>query len=184
MNQSRTFICCALDTRAKVARVRPVKARYYTAVRHLNSVRVVGRVSAYPDRPQPAHLHARRGSSAQCCLAEVETSWQGYVKIWRGTGEVFDEVDQPLPAAVYETVAAWIRVPDAAREAVAALPQLLEGFPPRELRAGLHAAAHAVLNALPLFVMCSGADVGTECDNPADGRYRRGARRHNRAAQR
>lgn len=172
MHQSRTYICTRLDIRARVARVRPVRARYYTAARHLNAVRVVGRVSAYPDRPQPAHLHTSRGSSAQCCLAEVETSWQGYVKIWRGTGEVFDEVDQPLPANVYETVAAWIRVPDAAREAVAALPLREEGEPPRELRAGLHAAAHAVLNALPLYVMCSGADVGTECANPADVRYR------------
>lgn len=174
MHQSRTYLCTSLDTRAKQARVRPVRAKYYTAVMHQNAVRVVGRVSAYPDRPQPpppGRHQPARGSTAQCCIAEVETTWQGYVKIWRGTGEVFDEVEQSLPRSVYETIAAWLRVPDAARDAVAALP-LAEGQPPRELRAGLHAAAHAVLNALPLFVMCSAADIGTDCDNPLDTRYR------------
>ena len=51
----------------------------------------------------------------------------------------------------YRTVAAWLRVPDAAREAVRS-----EGV---DYRAGLHAATHALINVLPLYLMASQADV-------------------------
>ena len=37
---------------------------------------------------------------------------------------------------------------------------------------GLHAARHAVLNVLPLHVMCSSSDMKTECDSSQGGRYR------------
>ncbi len=43
------------------------------------------------------------------------------------------------------------------------------GFPFRD---GLHAAAHAVLNVLPLFLPCEAIDVCTECDNPYRTTYR------------
>ncbi len=39
-------------------------------------------------------------------------------------------------------------------------------------RDGVHAATHAVLNVLPLLVTCDPHDVGAECDNPYDSRYR------------
>lgn len=37
-------------------------------------------------------------------------------------------------------------------------------------REGIHAASHAVLNVLPLHIMCSPIDMATECDNPYDTR--------------
>lgn len=43
------------------------------------------------------------------------------------------------------------------------------GLPYRD---GVHAACHAVLNVLPLLMMCNPTDMGTECDNPYDTRYR------------
>ena len=55
-------------------------------------------------------------------------------------------------------------MPAAARRAIAD-----EGLPFRD---GLHAAGHAVLNVLPLFLMCAHGDMATECDNPYDSRYR------------
>jgi DEAD/DEAH box helicase domain-containing protein len=60
--------------------------------------------------------------------------------------------------------AAYIRVPHSARGALAAA-----GLPFRD---GLHAASHALVNVLPLFLLCSAADLGTECDNPYDTRFR------------
>ena len=39
-------------------------------------------------------------------------------------------------------------------------------------RDGLHAASHALLNVLPLRLMCGTLDMGTECDNPYDTRFR------------
>jgi DEAD/DEAH box helicase domain-containing protein len=57
-----------------------------------------------------------------------------------------------------------VRVPPAARRACTAA-----GLDYRE---GVHAAAHAVLNVLPRYMMCNAGDVGTECDNPYDTRYK------------
>ena len=39
-------------------------------------------------------------------------------------------------------------------------------------RDGLHAASHAILNVIPLFMLCGATDMGAECDNPYDTRYR------------
>lgn len=60
--------------------------------------------------------------------------------------------------------AAYIRVPRIARRKVheAGLP----------FRDGLHAASHAMLNVIPLFMLCGATDMGAECDNPYDTRYR------------
>lgn len=62
------------------------------------------------------------------------------------------------------TQAAYIRVPMHVRAAVQAA-----GLPFRD---GLHAAAHAILNVLPLFLPCEAVDVTTECDNPYRTTYR------------
>ena len=43
------------------------------------------------------------------------------------------------------------------------------GLPYRD---GLHAAGHALLNVLPLFMMCNPNDMRAECDNPYSTRYR------------
>ncbi len=60
--------------------------------------------------------------------------------------------------------AAYIRVPRIARRRVheAGLP----------FRDGLHAASHAMLNVIPLYMLCGSTDMGAECDNPYDTRYR------------
>lgn len=44
----------------------------------------------------------------------------------------------------------------------------------RELpfREGLHAASHALINVVPLFLLCNSTDLGAECDNPYDTRFR------------
>ena len=60
--------------------------------------------------------------------------------------------------------AAYIRVPRSTRQKVQEA-----GVPFRD---GLHAASHAVLNVLPLFLMCDSSDMGSECDNPYDTRFR------------
>lgn len=62
------------------------------------------------------------------------------------------------------TQAAYIRVPMRVRATVQAA-----GLPFRD---GLHAAAHAMLNVLPLFLPCEAVDVTTECDNPYRTTYR------------
>lgn len=39
-------------------------------------------------------------------------------------------------------------------------------------REGLHAAGHAMVNVLPLFMSCNPADMRAECDNPYATRFR------------
>lgn len=56
------------------------------------------------------------------------------------------------------------RVPQAARKACAAA-----GAPYRD---SLHAAGHALLNVMPLFMTCNPSDIRTECENPYAVRYR------------
>lgn len=60
--------------------------------------------------------------------------------------------------------AAYLRVPFKVREAVRAA-----GLPWRD---GLHAASHAILNVTPLHMLCGSTDMGTQCDNPYDTRFR------------
>ena len=60
--------------------------------------------------------------------------------------------------------AAYIRVPQSARRAMAE-----RQLPFRE---GLHAASHALINVVPLFLLCNSTDLGAECDNPYDTRFR------------
>ena len=60
--------------------------------------------------------------------------------------------------------AAYLRVPQTAK---ATLGQA--GLPWRE---GLHAAMHAILNVVPLHMMCGIGDLGAECDNPYSARFR------------
>lgn len=60
--------------------------------------------------------------------------------------------------------AAYIRVPQSARREMAE-----RGLPFRE---GLHAASHALINVVPLFLLCNATDLGSECDNPYDTRFR------------
>lgn len=60
--------------------------------------------------------------------------------------------------------AAYLRVPQLAKARLAEA-----GLPYRE---GLHAAMHAVLNVVPLHMMCGAGDLGAECDNPYSARFR------------
>ncbi|KAJ7568553.1 hypothetical protein O6H91_01G037400 [Diphasiastrum complanatum] len=96
-------------------------------------------------------------------MCKVTTRWIGFRRIWQGSNETFDSVDLFLPPASYESQAAWIRVPHEIRQNLQN-----QGLP---FRAGLHAASHALLNVMPLYIMCTSSDLGTECANPQDTRY-------------
>lgn len=70
----------------------------------------------------------------------------------------------PPAADAFLLQAAYIRVP-----AMARLAAREAGCGWRE---GLHAASHAMLNCVPLHLLCDATDMGTECDNPYDSRFR------------
>ncbi|KAK2075786.1 hypothetical protein QBZ16_001527 [Prototheca wickerhamii] len=204
MHQGRTYICKKLDLDGRVAIVRPADLKYYTALSDFTTVHVVGGRPAFGrdgcldnddvDGTQGASLinddaHTLSSSpitapapnaspaplrvAATFAGATVSVRFLGFTRIWRGSGIAFDKVALFLPDVEYETETAYVRLPPCVRRAVrdAGL----------EFRAAVHAAAHAVLNVLPLFILCNANDVGTgaepgcarwECDSPYDTRYK------------
>ena len=172
--QGRTYLCRKLDLDAKLAFVRPVDVKYYTKSVDFTAVQVMGGgEGAFPNggvngssTHNHNHIQPSRLVPSSACVsaATVTTRWLGFVRIWRGTGQVFDSVDLFLPDVQYATAATYLRLPLSARRAVEAA-----GLPYRD---GVHAASHAVLNALPLFIMANPQDVATECDNAYDTRYK------------
>ena len=158
-HQGRTYIVKSIDYRSKVAIVRQTDVKYFTTTIDYTDVHLLGdKLMCTTDD------HASATSRATCNDCTVTTRWMGYARIWRGSGKVFDSVDLFVPDVVYDTVACSQRLPRLARALVQE-----KGH---EFRDAVHAAAHAVMNILPLFLMCNPEDVGTECDNQYDTRYK------------
>ena len=149
-----------------VARVRPADVLYYTAAVEHKDIEVVGGNplcrGTYLEDDEDT-----RGSGGAlygpCIYRQVLS---GYRKIWKRSGETFDIVELPEARAPveFETVATWVRVPDSARALCEA--KMLE------FRAGMHAANHALLSALPLYIMAAAGDVAAECVNKLETRYK------------
>ena len=175
MNQARTYLCLSLDVTDRVALVRPADVKYFTQTvdkTWIDLVEHAGSTRAYPDRPAPgtSTLPPGRSSSAAVADADVRIKFEGFRKVHASTGRAFDDVDFArdmgvrLPEVSFRTVASWVRIPDAAR--VAAKDAGMDFV------AGVHAAAHAVINVLPMYVMADQSDVAAECFAGGGDRYR------------
>ncbi|CAM6099284.1 unnamed protein product [Calypogeia fissa] len=160
MNQGKKYLVKTLDLAAKVALCQEADLKYYTKTRDFTDVHVTGGELAYPRNISENKYRSTTASASTC---KVTTHWIGYRRIWHGTNEQFDSVDLFLPDISFDSQAAWIRVPPQIRAVLAA----------KELsfRAGLHAANHALLNVMSLYIMCNPSDLGSECANPMDTRY-------------
>lgn len=166
LNQGKQYLVKKLDLENRAAYVRRSRLGYYTATRDYTEVCVKGGVQAYAHQRRPASIPPHRRTMANCTKAEVTKRFLGYTKISKRTGKLIDNVDLDLPDVKYETDAAWVRCPDIIYSEFKAY------FPEKEYRAALHGASHAVLNVLPLYIMCLPSDCLTECDSPFDTRYR------------
>ena len=78
---------------------------------------------------------------------------------------MFDKCPLRLPDTRYETVATWVRVPGETLK----LKMHLAG---KDFREGLHAAGHALLNAVPMHIICDPQDVGCLFYSDVEKRYR------------
>jgi ATP-dependent helicase YprA (DUF1998 family) len=174
MHQGRTYLCSGLNLETLEATVRPADVKYYTSTVDATDIAVEGgrvaflpHLEAAPAAAGEAGEAAGEGerTSARCGRALVTTRFMGYTRIWRGSGVAFDRVDLFLPDVQLETEACHLRLPPAARARCAAA-----GL---DFAAGVHAAAHALLNALPLRVLgVNAGDVGAECAGPPGSRPR------------
>lgn len=144
MHQGRTFYCINLDLGEKTALVRPCDVRYSTRLIKETTVTMKG----------------QQGNTAGISKvfvgpAEVRTRFEAFHRIKKGTREVIDKVALYLPDSAYETFATYVIIPDQVRR------QFIDsGF---DFKASCHAASHAILNVLPLFLECDLVEVGTEC---------------------
>eukprot|EP00216_Chloropicon_sp_CCMP2111_P004809 CAMPEP_0198238392 /NCGR_PEP_ID=MMETSP1446-20131203/4032_1 /TAXON_ID=1461542 ORGANISM="Unidentified sp, Strain CCMP2111" /NCGR_SAMPLE_ID=MMETSP1446 /ASSEMBLY_ACC=CAM_ASM_001112 /LENGTH=1212 /DNA_ID=CAMNT_0043920785 /DNA_START=261 /DNA_END=3899 /DNA_ORIENTATION=- len=165
LQQGRKYVCTGLDMDERVASVRRADLKYYTSLRDFTDIVVTGGKPAYSlTEHQLATMVPLYGSTATLGSARHVTRFIGFNKIWQRSGKVFDSVELTLPPVAYDTICVWIRIPDKARVEIE--------HQGKELRAGVHAASHALLNVLPLYLMCNRADVGVECVNNHETRWR------------
>ena len=179
LNQARTFLVKSLDVTEKVARVRRADVKYFTKSVDRTWLTLVdnsGSRVAYPDRPLGSSgvpfassdpmasedaFSKKNASSAQTAPCEVVIEFTGFRKVHQGTGAFFDEVSfardmhVELPKVTFRTVATWVRIPESARRQTKALGIAFDE--------AAHAASHALINALPLVLLASHADVAAEC---------------------
>ncbi|XP_071733919.1 uncharacterized protein [Rutidosis leptorrhynchoides] len=160
MQQAKTYLVKNLDLNSKVALCHEADLKYYTKTRDYTDVEVVGGQIAYPAKI--CNIQKSR-TSAQSNPCKVTTTWFGFRRIWRGSNRVFDTVDLSLPTYTYDSQAVWIRVPQSIKTAVET-----ENY---SFRGGLHAAGHALLHVIPLYIICNSSDLSSECINPHDTRY-------------
>ncbi|KAF7838556.1 ATP-dependent helicase HRQ1 isoform A [Senna tora] len=160
MCQGKTYLVEKLDLSNKVAFCKEADLKYYTKTRDYTDIHVIGGNIAYPVKISKDTLPK---TNARAHICKVTTTWFGFYRIWRGSNQIFDAVDLALPPYSYESQAVWIPVPQSIKEAV-----VKQNY---DFRGGLHAASHAVLNVVPLYITCNLSDLAPECANPHDSRY-------------
>ncbi|XP_059453824.1 uncharacterized protein LOC132184275 isoform X1 [Corylus avellana] len=160
MHQGKTYLVKKLDLSNKIALCEEADLKYYTRTRDYTDVHVNGGKIAYPVKVSNIRL-SRTTAKAHTC--KVTTNWFGFYRIWRGSNQIFDTVELSLPSYSYNSQAVWIPVPQSIKAAVNK-----QNF---DFRGGLHAASHALLNVVPLHIICNSSDLAPECPNPHDRRY-------------
>lgn len=160
MHQGKTYMVKELDISEKIALCYEANLHYYTKTRDYTDIDVLGGDIAYPPR---AFKNQSSRTAAQALSCKVTTTWFGFYCIQRGSNKVLDTFDLSLPKYSYESQAVWIPVPQSIKKLVEE-----KQF---SFRAGLHAASHALLNVVPLYLRCNSSDLAPECPNPHDSRY-------------
>ncbi|KAK1564744.1 hypothetical protein Q3G72_010528 [Acer saccharum] len=159
MHQGYTYLVKELSISSKTALCQKADLKYYTKTRDYTDIHVIGGGIAYPTKDFKNQLSR---TTAQADVCKVTTTWFGFHRIWRGSSKIFDTMELSLPKYSYESQAVWIQVP----QPVKALVEKNFSF-----RSGLHAACHALLHVVPLYIRCNSSDLAPECPNPHDARY-------------
>ncbi|XP_023531211.1 uncharacterized protein LOC111793522 isoform X1 [Cucurbita pepo subsp. pepo] len=160
MHQGRTYLIKSLNLSTMLAFCEEADLKYYTKTRDYTDIHVIGGSLAYPRRAPNIPLLKTTAQANDC---RVTSTWFGFYRIWKGSNQIFDTVDLSLPKYSYNSQAVWIPVPLSIKEEVKRKNY--------DFRAGLHAASHALLNVVPLRIICNMSDLAPECANPHDSRY-------------
>ncbi|KAM7279820.1 hypothetical protein ACFE04_006954 [Oxalis oulophora] len=159
MNQGKTYLVTELNISSKFAFCREANVDYYTRIRDYTDIHVNGGNLAYAAKISK-NKHSRTTAQSNSC--KVTTTWFGFRMIKKRSNRVFDTIDLSLPNYSYESQAVWIDVSQTIKTAVEKICSF---------RSGLHAACHALLHVVPLYVRCNYSDLAPECPNPHETRY-------------
>lgn len=160
MHQGKTYLVKNLDLSSKIALCQEADLKYYTKTRDYTDVHVIGGNIAYQARISNVQYSR---TTAQTNICKVTTTWFGFCRIRKGSNQVIDTVEMSLPSYSYKSQAVWLRVPESVKMAVETKMYSFRG--------GLHATGHALLNVVPIYIICSTSDLASECVNPHDTRY-------------
>ncbi|XP_021674858.2 uncharacterized protein LOC110660749 isoform X3 [Hevea brasiliensis] len=159
MHQGKTYLVEELNISEKIAFCHRADLQYYTKTRDYTDIHVRGGDMAYLAR---ISNNQSLKTTAQASSCKVTTTWFGFYCIQRRTKKILDKCGLSLPKYSYESQAVWIQVPQSVKNSVQ------KDFPFRE---GLHAASHALLKLVPLYIRCNSSDLAPECPNPHDTRF-------------
>ncbi|XP_038878310.1 uncharacterized ATP-dependent helicase YprA isoform X4 [Benincasa hispida] len=160
MHQGRTYLVKSLNLSTMLAFCEEADLKYYTKTRDYTDIHVIDGNLAYPRRA-PNIPPSKTTAQANDC--RVTTTWFGFYQIQKGSNQIIDTLNLSLPKYSYNSQAVWVPVPQSIKEEVKR-----KNF---DFRAGLHAASHALLNVVPLRIICNMSDLAPECANPHDTRY-------------
>eukprot|EP00302_Diacronema_sp_CCMP2436_P013162 CAMPEP_0179858198 /NCGR_PEP_ID=MMETSP0982-20121206/12230_1 /TAXON_ID=483367 /ORGANISM="non described non described, Strain CCMP 2436" /LENGTH=519 /DNA_ID=CAMNT_0021744917 /DNA_START=282 /DNA_END=1842 /DNA_ORIENTATION=+ len=157
LNQGSRYVVFKVDRSAKTVCVRLApEAKYFTRAKTELEVTTVGRWPVPPpllSENSPALLGAHFGPAISAL------NCRGFSKLRERSGLAFDEMELRMPAFRYDTFATWVDISEELASAVSA-----HGL---NYKMGVHAAAHGLVNLLPLVIGCDAAEVGVECPDTA-----------------
>ncbi|KAL6629705.1 hypothetical protein ACP70R_029470 [Stipagrostis hirtigluma subsp. patula] len=157
MHQGVSYLVERLDLSSRTAYCRvAADLKYYTKIQDYTEINVLEGEIALP--PASASRPDIVRTTAQANDCKVTTEWVEFRRIWKSNNQPSDAIGLDLPPYSFDTQAAWISIPQTVR---AALQQ-------SEFQGGVHAASHAILSIVPLHMMCSVSDLGTQCSEPKE----------------
>ncbi|XP_062187156.1 uncharacterized protein LOC133890681 isoform X1 [Phragmites australis] len=160
MHQGVNYLVEELDLSSRTAFCRKADLKYYTKTRDYTDINVLGGEFAYLPTSTCRNNHVKTTAQANDC--KVTTKWFGFYRIWKSSNKISDSLELNLPPYSFDSQAVWIRIPH--------LVKITVEERKLQFRGGSHAASHALLNIVPLHMMCSASDLGTECANPHETR--------------
>ncbi|KAG2646716.1 hypothetical protein PVAP13_2KG531300 [Panicum virgatum] len=146
MHQGINYLVEELNLSSRTAFCRKADLKYYTKTRDYTDINVLG----------------GEFTTAQANDCTVTTKWFGFYRILKSSNKISDSIELNLPPYSYVSQAVWVRIPHSVKITVEERKL--------QFRGGSHAASHALLNIVPLHMMCSASDLGTECANPHETR--------------